>query len=643
MSLTPIVPSMTTTTTTTTTTGTLLQDTAAPHVTASGEVGDDNASADVVNWVGSSSPTLNALDMWLEQATSGAVANHASFSKNASHSSGVNSAHSFTLADLIGNPDPSLALDFKVEQDVLSGQYPALTTSADPSDALPVPETPSVSTTPVFAPAPVTPVAFSGAQSDAPFAAPSGTPSVAAPMPSVAPTSAAPISPVAHIASAAPAASNSPAEVAPPIVSPLPIQSSLGSRSNSPMHSQSDLHSHSAPTVAETVPVTAMEEYDEDGLPLFAEQASSHDGLSAVERAKQSAEQFTMNQLSKRKRKATSPPTNSLSDEEGGDESKPERQSHLKYQKRLQKNRDSAFVSRIRRREYTRLLETSLTAVEKEKDAAMAAFREMKRRFDVVSAELVGIKTAAASNFVGLRDAVINRVTVPESPVLARSSVTQEPYQPMRNPHDRLGRPQGGAYTEQQQNMMPAVGRRGTFMTTMYMVALVVGVLLPDVTRRSPEVDKLISWAKPSAGEANSNASSHVAMSVSQRSSPDHGRVWGSHVKPAHPAAEEYMLEADISGGAAGRLLDAVREDAVARLGEEVADRALESVQRYLQMLSAEQVATIEKNVLIDDTYKGFEALLRAVVRDDGANVGKDLDMDEIISEVAGINFQDRV
>lgn len=106
------------------------------------------------------------------------------------------------------------------------------------------------------------------------------------------------------------------------------------------------------------------------------------------------------------------------------DQDCPEKISHKKYQKRLQKNRDSAFVSRIRRREYTKILEKSLVKVEEEKNAALACFQEMKRRFELVTAELNGMKQIARTNIAKFTDPVTTRIDTGDEHTPVRSGGT---------------------------------------------------------------------------------------------------------------------------------------------------------------------------------------------------------------------------
>jgi len=68
-----------------------------------------------------------------------------------------------------------------------------------------------------------------------------------------------------------------------------------------------------------------------------------------------------------------------------------------RYQKRLQKNRDSAFVSRIRRRHYTSILESSLEKEEAEKRSLGGAVDALRAQVAKLTAELVAARGPAAA------------------------------------------------------------------------------------------------------------------------------------------------------------------------------------------------------------------------------------------------------
>lgn len=67
-----------------------------------------------------------------------------------------------------------------------------------------------------------------------------------------------------------------------------------------------------------------------------------------------------------------------------------------RYQKRLQKNRDSAFVSRIRRRHYTSILEASLKKEEEEKRALGGEVAQLRSQLETLKAQLVAYRAPAA-------------------------------------------------------------------------------------------------------------------------------------------------------------------------------------------------------------------------------------------------------
>ncbi len=133
-------------------------------------------------------------------------------------------------------------------------------------------------------------------------------------------------------------------------------------------------------------------------------------GVSAVDMARKAAEDFANSKVSERKRRMGRRDDGEDDDVKrrkghdgspcsDGDDDAPEKVSHRKYQKRLQKNRDSAYVSRIRRREYTKRLEDGLNRMEKEKIDVQSKYEALQRKFDVVVQELKTMKEATAAKF----------------------------------------------------------------------------------------------------------------------------------------------------------------------------------------------------------------------------------------------------
>lgn len=137
------------------------------------------------------------------------------------------------------------------------------------------------------------------------------------------------------------------------------------------------------------------------------------------------------------------------------------------------------------------MLESSLLQVEKEKEAAVARFEDMKRRFELVSAELNGMKQAAQSNFAQLRESLVGR---------AESTEENAEQGPVRA---------GGS-------------------VTMFMIALVFGTMLPDwvdgnvgLTRRS------MSAFLPRFGAAVNRGLDRDLGDVGGSRKSGKGSVWG--------------------------------------------------------------------------------------------------------------------
>lgn len=194
---------------------------------------------------------------------------------------------------------------------------------------------------------------------------------------------------------------------------------------------------------------------------------------SAVESCRKAAEDFANAQVVERKRKAgnniandddddvgsqrkkkkktgqDSPSLDDLSETGHGedveaDEERPEDVSHRKYQKRLQKNRNSAFVSRIRRREYTRILEEALAAKEQEAEKTASAYSKILHEYEVVVAELNALRQTAKHHVVEFGRAIVRPVGEVASTAANHSASS-------------------------------------TAVVTMFMFAIMFGILLPDL------------------------------------------------------------------------------------------------------------------------------------------------------------------
>lgn len=240
-------------------------------------------------------------------------------------------------------------------------------------------------------------------------------------------------------------------------------------------------------------PSSSSQEGAANGASLSSAASDVTAGVSAVELAKKAAEDFANNKVSERKRRLKAEREgetgkrrkgNDGSSCSDGDDDAPEKVSHRKYQKRLQKNRDSAYVSRIRRREYTKRLEDSLDRVEKEKLDIQSRFDVLQRKFDLVLTELNALKDATARRFKNLA-----------APVGATSASNAKPK---------------GA---------------GAIVTTMFMFALMVGFCVPDsITSRAP----WSSNAGPSPSTNQKLYQPRFNYESKLKLNSDRGRVWGA-------------------------------------------------------------------------------------------------------------------
>lgn len=319
---------------------------------------------------------------------------------------------------------------------------------------------------------------------------------------------------------------------------------------------------------------------------------SFNNSLSAVDRAKKLAEDYTMSQLAKKRRQASG--TADLSKRRKGltgsscsdDASElPQTESHRKYQKRLQKNRDSAFVSRIRRREYTRVLEESLTSVEKEKDVAEAKFMEMKRKFELVSAELSGIKQAAHPNLSTLRNVVA-------SGLYPQNAVIDEQEHPTVQPQQQLLVHQQRSQPLRQSQPQSPIARPGTAVT-MFMFAFMVGAVFPDLSHdkaRSVSSGRFRFLQGFSLGALRGQFGKmklpQVGFTMRGRGTTARrtGTVWGLGGGFQQQAAEYPTFRYS------ARMLSEVQEEGRDVLGERLWERFSEAAERYLEKLSQREL-----------------------------------------------------
>lgn len=208
-------------------------------------------------------------------------------------------------------------------------------------------------------------------------------------------------------------------------------------------------------------------------LPVKNQRSASS---SAVEQCRKAAEEYANSKYMERKRKAGdmspnhddddddsaehsnkksrqnegSPCSDDLDDNaqvddlaENSDE-RPEDISHRKYLKRLEKNRKSAFVSRIRRREYTRILENKLAKVEEEAEQNASAYNKIRHEYDGVLAELNALRQTVQNRVADFGRAVMRPVGEVASNAAHHSASS-------------------------------------TAVVTMFMFAIMFGMLLPDM------------------------------------------------------------------------------------------------------------------------------------------------------------------
>lgn len=127
-------------------------------------------------------------------------------------------------------------------------------------------------------------------------------------------------------------------------------------------------------------------------------------GIKAIQIAKKRAQEMATNsadQRRDRKRAAEKMDSNGkrrktddLSSEE--DKLDPEAMKAKRHERRLQKNRDTAYISRIRRRVYTKLLEESLIRSENGKDDVEQENMNLKQQVEQMHEELATLRGQAS-------------------------------------------------------------------------------------------------------------------------------------------------------------------------------------------------------------------------------------------------------
>ncbi|KAA8498583.1 hypothetical protein FVE85_6168 [Porphyridium purpureum] len=155
-------------------------------------------------------------------------------------------------------------------------------------------------------------------------------------------------------------------------------------------------------------------------------QRSGAKSSSAVEAAKQEAERFAIDQLDDRKVVWSKKRRLEKGDDSADEDEKlsdidltalaPEQAKSVKYRQRLQKNRDSAYVSRIRRRVYTKILEDALSKHELEN----VRLRDQMRRMEEQMRSLQNVTHSGTSSSTG--------------PVQS-NPVSEGDYEPLRHNH----------------------------------------------------------------------------------------------------------------------------------------------------------------------------------------------------------------
>eukprot|EP00188_Purpureofilum_apyrenoidigerum_P001986 Plantae.Rhodophyta-Purpureofilum_apyrenoidigerum.ctg21653.p1 GENE.Plantae.Rhodophyta-Purpureofilum_apyrenoidigerum.ctg21653~~Plantae.Rhodophyta-Purpureofilum_apyrenoidigerum.ctg21653.p1 ORF type:complete len:459 (+),score=106.19 Plantae.Rhodophyta-Purpureofilum_apyrenoidigerum.ctg21653:120-1496(+) len=152
--------------------------------------------------------------------------------------------------------------------------------------------------------------------------------------------------------------------------------------------------------IAETVLSSTSQDSMQTRLDMTNVASAPHDysidsddkytGLSAVEIARRKAQNQAMESIGE-KRKGSSDDEKPAKREKTNPNEPQEKVNQRRYQRRLQKNRDTAYISRIRRRAYTALLEESLTSTENEKRRLNGVVDSLTSEIATLKAELRGL------------------------------------------------------------------------------------------------------------------------------------------------------------------------------------------------------------------------------------------------------------
>uniref|UniRef100_A0A7S1XEJ3 BZIP domain-containing protein n=1 Tax=Compsopogon caeruleus TaxID=31354 RepID=A0A7S1XEJ3_9RHOD len=223
------------------------------------------------------------------------------------------------------------------------------------------------------------------------------------------------------------------------------------------------------------------------------ERTQEHEGESAVDRAKRRAEEFAIAQVEEQKAKklragASNGGSSSPIEEEKlveGDSDEPQDLSQKRYQRRLAKNRNSAFVSRIRRRAYTGFLEESLEEEERQR-------MKLERELEKMKAELRNLRGDGSV------------ITVLEHP-----NTKQTGHMRLRN-----------AFHDMRSSFAPIVASPMTpiGVSTMFVFVFLVGLLIPGLTLHKSS--DIVAVPRSTVADGSRTGARYVQT-------PQSGKIWG--------------------------------------------------------------------------------------------------------------------
>lgn len=227
----------------------------------------------------------------------------------------------------------------------------------------------------------------------------------------------------------------------------------------------------------------------------------------------------------------------------------------------------------------------------------------MKRRFELVSAELNGMRQVAQSSFAHLRDSVMANVAITDS-----------------NADTNPARPRGAV--------------------TMFMFALMFGALMPDIDSRSAGdtsvATRLFGFLRGKAAAGTRDA--YVAASgMADAVKGKRGSVWGGSVRIAESMDMPMLPVRQL-------LLANMRADMQTALGETSLEEAMERIEVALDRLSEAELVVINAALLQgrERDTKAAERVRRVVeqLRETSGTKDAESELDDLSEQLERVDLE---